>query len=94
MQVPASFLPEFPARELIVSAVVQRKGVLMRGKCTCATMLTAPTTVAQVAQLRRMAERELVAQMPLQEDCDVVLVPYLDSNSHVKMVSFLARLLT
>lgn len=51
-------------------------------------------TVQQMSHLKRMAELELVGLIPLQVDCDAVLCPYLNKAGHVKVVSWLAELLT
>ena len=50
-------------------------------------------TVQQMSQLRRMAEQELACLIPLQDDCDAVLVPYIDKAGRVKVVSWLAELI-
>lgn len=65
IQLPSGIISEFPASELIVSGLVPRKGVMISGRLTCATMIT-QATVQQMQQLRKMAEQELVALVPLQ----------------------------
>ena len=67
VQIPAfpGVISELPASELMVSGIAPRGSLLIRGRLTCVAKITR-ATVHQMQQLRRMAEKELVALVPLQ----------------------------
>ncbi|GAX83772.1 hypothetical protein CEUSTIGMA_g11197.t1 [Chlamydomonas eustigma] len=92
MQVPAEVLPEFPASVMVASGMVLRKAVILQNRLACSTTIIAATP-AQEKQLKCMAEAEVVVMMPLQPDCDAVLVPYKSDDGKLKVVTFLAEIL-
>ncbi len=62
----------------------------MQGRLACDTTI-ARAAPAQLEQLQAMAQAQKVVLIPLQCDCDAVLVPYLDGQ-RLKLVTFLAEL--
>lgn len=89
MQVPEQVLTGLP-KELVVSSIQPRKAVARMAGVACSTCITAAGP-QQVAELRQMAQLELVALVQL-EDCGAILVPYFTDAGALKAVTFLAAM--
>lgn len=77
-------------QHLAVAHIVQRRGIMLGLHHVCRTTII-DATDSQQSKLRSLAQHELVAVAPLDNSC-LILVPYLDSCSSLRAVSFLLLL--